>query len=76
MAAMVMFATSHDKVVMTVLSVCQGLSVGLYISTSVSIQMKLAGESLGASAVGFVYSFRYVTIVIVTPIAAAIAKVN
>ena len=38
--------------------------------------MKLAGESLGASAVGFVYSFRYVTIVIVTPIAAAIAKVN
>lgn len=37
MAAMVMFATSHDKVVMTVLSVCQGLSVGLYISTSVSI---------------------------------------
>ena len=38
--------------------------------------MKLAGESLGASAVGFVFSFRYVTIVIVTPIAAAIAKVN
>lgn len=37
MAAMIMFATTHDKVFMTVLSICQGLSVGLYISTSVSI---------------------------------------
>ncbi|CAL6093649.1 Major_facilitator superfamily protein [Hexamita inflata] len=60
------------------LAICltTGIGLGLSISTTNSLIVDLAGQKLGASAVGFVYSFRFLAITILTPIAQSIANHN
>ena len=48
----------------------------MFISTSSTLLVQIAGGQLGASAIGFVYSIRYVLISILTPIAQVIAAVS
>ncbi|CAL6007334.1 Major_facilitator superfamily protein [Hexamita inflata] len=60
------------------LAICltTGIGMGLSISTANALLVDLAGKKLGASAVGFVYSLRYLTITILTPIVQSIANNN
>ncbi|CAL6007290.1 Major_facilitator family protein [Hexamita inflata] len=60
------------------LAICltTGIGLGLSISTTNSLIVDLAGQKLVASAIGFVYSFRFLAITILTPIAQSIANHN
>ncbi|CAL6007296.1 Major_facilitator superfamily protein [Hexamita inflata] len=72
-AAMLVFTLSNKKSSCLAICLINGVGLGLSVSTTNSLIVGLAGTGLGASAVGFVYSFRFVIISILTPVAQKIA---
>ncbi|CAL6020417.1 Major_facilitator superfamily protein [Hexamita inflata] len=75
-ASMFIFALGKQRYCCLVICLINGVGLGFSISTTNSMIVSLAGQGLGASAVGFVYSFRFVLISILTPIAQKIAMIE
>lgn len=68
MVAMLLFNLTNLQKYLVPMCVLEGFGVGLFISTTAALLVRMAGGTIGASAVGIVYSMKYLLISVMTPL--------